>query len=336
MRFIDSSVEIIEQEFWLLGVYKQIERAARLSYKSEDRITEDSAKKMVDTLVKNGHLACLEHGTIYLKITYDVSAIGSYHYSGIDKYVRNPYSKVIFDDGCDFRTAYITTNARVIFENKWEDDLQYMCEPTEHHAKRICVKFTTSIGITRELLRHRKFSFMNESTRFCNYSKGKFGSELTFVIPEWIYDVQAERASYIDPLTYEYREWLMQEHGETLIKSLICIDRSVSSWLDCLKRIEEDYNYLTTTDEGYQLKAQEARGILPMDTKSEIIMTGFVDDWLHFFALRSYIAATGKPHPDIQKLADELLYEFLDRNYITNEDVEKLEDEKRKQTDKNN
>lgn len=200
MKFIESSVEIIEQEPGVLGVYKQIEKAARLSYKSEDRITKDSAKKMVDTLVNNGHLACLEHGTIYLKITYDVSAIGSYHYSGINKYVRNPYSKVIFDDGCDFRTAYITTNARVIFENKWEDDLQYMCEPTEHHAKRICVKFTTSIGITRELLRHRKFSFMNESTRYCNYTKGKFGSELTFIIPEWIYDVQAETASYKDHL----------------------------------------------------------------------------------------------------------------------------------------
>ena len=71
MRFIDSSVEIIGQESGILGVYKQIERAARLSYKSEDRITENSAKKMVNTLVKNGHLACLEHGTIYLKVPMD-------------------------------------------------------------------------------------------------------------------------------------------------------------------------------------------------------------------------------------------------------------------------
>lgn len=71
MRFIDSSVEIIEQEPGILGVYKQIERAARLSYKSEDRITENSAKKMVDTLVNNKHLACLEHGTIYLKVPMD-------------------------------------------------------------------------------------------------------------------------------------------------------------------------------------------------------------------------------------------------------------------------
>ena len=326
MRFIDSSVEIIGQESGILGVYKQIERVARLSYKSEDRITENSAKKMVNTLVNNKHLACLEHGTIYLIIPDTAQTAADY-----DKYVYNQYSRVVnYND-----SIYITTNARVLVENDWLDDLKYISEPTEHHIKRICAKFITSIGITRELIRHRAFSFMNESTRYCNYSKGKFGSELTFVIPEWIYNVQAEIASYPDPLTHDSREWLMNKHGEDLIKYLCCFNRSVFSWRNCLDRIEEDYNYLITTDEGYQLKAQEARGILPMDTKSEIIMTGFVDNWLHFFALRSYIAATGKPHPDMQKLADELLQEFLNRSYITNEDVEKLEDEKRKQTDKN-
>ena len=328
MRFIDSSVEIIEQEPGILGVYKQIEKAARLSYKSEDRITEDSAKKMVDTLVKNKHLACLEHGTIYLEVP--MNQLGAKINS---KYVSNKYS--ISRNSFDCYTFCITTNARVLVENKWLDDLQYMFNPTEYHKKRISVKFTTSIGITRELIRHRAFSFMNESTRYCNYSKGKFGEELTFVIPQWIYNLQAEEASYPDPCDRSSRAWLMNEHGESLISHLICMDRSASSWWDNLEKAEEDYIYLTTTDEGYKLKPEEARGILPMDTKSEIIMTGFVDDWLHFFALRSYIAATGKPHPDIQKLADELLQEFLDRGYITNEDVKKLEDEKRKQTDKN-
>lgn len=332
MRFIDSSVEIIEQESGLLGIYKQIERAARLSYKSEDRITENSAKKMVDTLVNNKHLACLEHGTIYLKVPMD-----SGDWVGIcGDYDDNPYSKVRYvQHDSNTMIAYITTNARVLIENNWLEDLQYMCEPTEYHAKRISVKFTTSIGITRELIRHRVFSFMNESTRYCNYSKGKFGSELTFIIPQWIYDLQAEEASYPNPCDHSSQAWLMNEHGEDLIKDLICMDRTASSWWDAMTRAEEDYMYFITTDEGYKLKPEEARGILPIDTKSEIIMTGFVDDWLHFFALRSYIAATGKPHPDIQKLADELLQEFLNRGYITNEDVEKLEDEKRKQTDKN-
>lgn len=318
MRFIDSNVEIIEQEPGLLGIYKQIEKAARLSYKSEDKITEVSAKSMVETLIKNKHFACLEHGTIYLRIPLDDNENGIY----FDRYYFNPYS-ILIDEGHDeFDDAlYITTNARVLVENGWLDDLKYMCEPTEYHAKRISVKFTTSIGITRELIRHRAFSFMNESTRFCNYSKGKFGSELTFVIPEWIYDVQSELSRDVRWPTYEKKTDLLELTGQNLIDALSCEDRGVAAWVDCLERIEVDYMYLTQIDEHYLLKAQEARGILPMDTKSEIIMTGFVEDWIHFFRLRSYIAATGKPHPDIQKLADMLMQEFIDNGYCTYEQI---------------
>ena len=216
---------------------------------------------------------------------------------------------------------YITTNARVIFENGWEDDLQYICEPTEFHEKRVTVKFTTSIGIVREILRHRHFSFLNESTRYCNYGKDKFGSELTFIIPQWIYDLQAEEASYPNPCDHSSQAWLMDEHGEDLIKDLICMDRTASSWWDAMTKAEEDYMYFITTDEGYKLKPEEARGILPLDLKSELIVTGFVSDWIHFFRLRSHIAATGKPHPDIQKLADPLMQEFIDRGYCTYEQI---------------
>ena len=314
MRFIDSSVEIIEQEPGILGVYKQIEKAARLSYKSEDRITEDSAKMMVDTLVKNKHLACLEHGTIYLIIPDTAQTAADY-----DKYVYNQYSRVVdYND-----SIYITTNARVLVENGWLDDLQYMFNPTEYHKKRISVKFTTSIGITRELIRHRAFSFMNESTRYCNYSKGKFGSKLTFVIPEWIYNIQAEVASYRNSRG-ESMDWIMSLANDELLTTLSNNDEKVAVYWDCLSEAETTYNFLINNG----LKAQDARSILPLDTKSEIIMTGFIEDWIHFFALRSYIAATGKPHPDVQKLADILLQEFLDRGYISNEDVDRLKHEK--------
>lgn len=316
MRFIDSSVEIIEQEPGILGVYKQIERAARTAYKSEDKITEGSAQRMVEALCKSNHGACLEHGTIYLfKKELDPNFI--------NKYSKNKYSiSVVINDATnkDVLGTYITTNARVIFENGWEDDLQYMCEPTEFHEKRITVKFITSIGICREILRHRRMSFLNESTRYCNYSKGKFNSELTFIIPQWIYNINPN----------------LDMFGEQMLKALSCEDRAVHTWMNLLTQVEDDYRYLTTVDEHYVLKPEEARGILPLDLKSELIVTGFVSDWIHFFRLRSHIAATGKPHPDIQKLADILLQEFLNRGYITNEDVKKLEDEKRKQTDKDN
>jgi len=115
----------------------------------------------------------------------------------------------------------------------------------------------------------------------------------------------------------------MDKKGNDLIDHLICLDRSVSAWWDILLKVQDDYNYLVTTDEGYTLKPQEARGILPLDLKSELVMTGFVSDWIHFFRLRSHIAETGKPHPDIQVLADDLMKEFIDNGYCTYEQINK-------------
>ena len=321
MQFIDSSYEIIEQAPGLMGVYKQIEKAARTAYKSEDKITDDSAPRMVEALCKSNHGACLEHGTIYLfKKEFDSKFI--------NKYSRNKYSisKVIdIATNKDILGTYITTNARVIFENGWQDDLQYMCEPTKYHEKRYTVKFILSAGIGREFTRHRAFSFMQESTRFCNYSKGKFGEELTFVIPRWIYNCRDNWA----PCTRwpdEKMDYLYEESGEELVKTLTTVDRTVSSYCDLLEKIENEYLFDVTEPDGYKLRPEEARGMLPLDIKSELVMTGFESDWVHFFNLRSHVAMTGKPHPDAQFLADGLLQEFIDRGYCTYEDITKTEE----------
>ena len=121
-----------------------------------------------------------------------------------ETYYGNPYCRVsgVRSDGM----LYVTTNARVLIENDVVEDLQYMCDPTEFHEKRYTVKFILSAGIGREFTRHRAFSFMQESSRFCNYSKGKFNNELTYIIPRWIYDIQAEKASYRDYATGESKD----------------------------------------------------------------------------------------------------------------------------------
>lgn len=326
MRLIDPSYEIIEQEPGVLGVYKQIEKAARTAYKSEDKITEGSAEKMVNALCKANHGAALEHGTVYLKFPYltehckGTPEFWSRQRYMSETYYNNPYSRVsgVRSDG----SLYVTTNARVLFENGVEEDLKYLCEPTEFHEKRITVKFTTSIGIVREILRHRHFSFLNESTRYCNYSKGKFNEELTFIIPQWIYNCRDEWA----PCTKwpeEKLDYLYDYSGEKLVHHLTAIDRTVAAYYDILEDIEREYLFDVTEPDGYKLKPEEARGILPLDLKSELIVTGFVSDWIHFFRLRSHIAATGKPHPDIQKLADPLMQEFIDRGYCTYEEIHK-------------
>ena len=162
MKLIKASFLIKEQEKNLEGVYKQIEWAGRHCYKSENKITPDSAKEFVDRMIKSNHVAMLEHGTVYL--THPVENSGSPSYLGIGvKYRENKYSKVNYDT---WGTRYITTNYRVLVENNWLDDLQYLCEPTEYHEKRTTVKFIMDRIGSQSFCRHRVFSFAQESTRY--------------------------------------------------------------------------------------------------------------------------------------------------------------------------
>ena len=146
MKLIESKVEIIEQEPGLEGVYKMAELAGRTAYKSEDRITEGSAKKFVDAMIRSNHGAVLEHGTVYM--TFKWWQIGKKL-----KYLFNPYSKIR-------RFKYVTTNLRVLFEHSWINDLVYFCEPTEHHERRITSKFVCSRGVSHETVRHRAIKLL--------------------------------------------------------------------------------------------------------------------------------------------------------------------------------
>ena len=158
MKLINPSVELITQVPGLEGIYKQVERVGRVCYKSEDKITEDSAKPFVERMVKSQHLAMLEHGTVYLEASCDSEDLIFW------KVANSPYSKVVCNDRANM--LYVTTNLRVIAElNAWEVIDKYICEPTETHAKRICLKFIISIGVSREFNRHRTASIAEQSTR---------------------------------------------------------------------------------------------------------------------------------------------------------------------------
>ncbi len=267
MKLINQSAEIWKQPESEIGIYKQIERAARLCYKSEDKTTEDSYQRFMDMLNIKGHQSPLEHGTVYLDTTnYDVAK----------KYFNNPYSKVhianVLPD--DNNTEYcITTNFRVVKEHSWEDDFKYLCEPTVFHEKRISVHITTSIGISRELNRHRCHSICEESTRYCNYSKDKFGNELTFIIPSWVNTHCPNK--------------LQEGPGANDM-----------AWSNSLE--EAEYNYLLLLKQGW--KPQQARDVLPLATKTELIHTAFESDWEEFFKLRCSPTA----HPMMQKLANQI------------------------------
>lgn len=288
MRLCKPSYEILNQGPGLEGIYEAIERAGRTCYKST-RPEGQTAKDFVDRMIASQHYAMLEHGTVYLRMPASLTP------RAIEKYTLNPYSVVIQRKTSVNRGIgdyYVTTNYRVLIENGWLKDLKYLCEPTEFHEKRVTVRFTTSISIGRELLRHRVFSFANESTRYCNYSKDKFNNEVTFIIPSWAESLQEGKLEY-SPF-------------EITCKEAIFMD-------NCYKA--EKYYFEMLNNEA---TPQEAREVLPLATKSELVMTGFVSDWQHVFELRSSIAATGKPHPDMVALIDPLMQEFTNKKFIYN------------------
>lgn len=287
MKLIKPSFTILHQAPGLEGVYKQIELAGRTCYKSEDKITPDSAKAFVERMINSGHGAMLEHGTVYLGMP--IETIIPIEANGWGKYESNKYSKggVVCSINGEKRVA-ITTNLRVLVENGWLDDLQYICEPTKYHEKRITVRFICDRGVSHEFVKHRVFSFAQESTRYCNYSKDKFGNELTFIQP--CYLNEAELAQY-GPY------------------HLVSRNKSPESIFICsLNNAEKDY--LTLIESGW--KAQEARAVLPNALKTELVMTGFATDWPHFFELR----CASNAHPQARELAIPLYDEFLNQKLI--------------------
>ena len=144
-----------------------------------------------------------------------------------------------------------------------------------------------------EFVRHRVMSFAQESTRYCNYSKDKFNNCVTYILPNWCTKVNIE--------DYEKNPKLIYNANGTLTDNEI-------SFLCGLYDNEE--RYLELLENGW--KPQEARAVLPNSLKTELVMTGFVSDWEHFFKLRD----AGSAHPQARELAHPLHMEFLRRNYL--------------------
>lgn len=191
-------------------------------------------------------------------------------YGTIINFQLNKYSKTV-DDG---NFLYVTTNYRVICENGYEDALKYQCAYEKgHHVMRLTVQLTTNLQVLGEFTRHRVFSYCVESTRYCAYSKDKFDNNVNFIRPNF--------GIYLkDPS-------LMRE------------------WEKDMERAE--YAYLKLAKLG--ANAQECAQVLPKATKCEMIVSGFVDDWRHFFDLR-YREVTGKAHPQMKQLATMIHDEF--------------------------
>lgn len=139
----------------------------------------------------------------------------------------------------------------------------------EHYS--FTVKFICDRGVSHELVRHRIASFAQESSRYCCYAKDKFGKELTFINP-----------CFWEPNSDNYARWFHEMN-------------------------EAEKTYLAMIESG--ATPEQARDILPMSIKTEIVMTANLREWRHFFKLRAE-GVTGKPHPQMLEITIPFLKEL--------------------------
>ena len=294
MKLIKQSFEFINQtDFSLVGIKKHIEKCARVSYKSEDKITDTSYEKFVNMLESRGHDRPLEFGTVHLKIES----------SKFQGFMQALYSEGIFNNiwiksNYNEGVMYITTNYRYYsnIAKRLPNIKEYFTEEdNEYYPKRYTVHMILDRGVMDEFRTHVGLSHLAESTRYCNYAKDKFGNEITFIIPNWIklkYDyVSTDNVGnneiYVDGVE---QDWYNEE-DETTKEFLYSVQDAESTYIKLLEK---------------GCTPQQAREVLPLAVKSELISCGFEDAWSNFFKRRDAKDA----HPMAQEIAKPMHEKF--------------------------
>lgn len=223
-------MKIIKQFYDMLepicgvDILKKIERSGRTCYKSEDKITSDSARKFVKKILDSGHHSVIEH-----------------------------------------------------------------CSAT--------IRFITDRGVTHELVRHRLVSYSQESTRYCNYSKDKFGAEITVILPVWFYEIYG----------------VVQNHDPMILDEDLPMFNQYVAWRDACALAESKYFKLLELGQS----PQQARSVLPNSLKTEIVTTANLREWRHILKLRT----SEKAHPQIVDLMKPLLQRFKEEIPILFDDI---------------
>ena len=304
MKLIKQSFEFINQtDFSLVGIKKHIERCARVSYKSEDKITDTSYEKFVNMLESRGHDRPLEFGTVHLKmILPDFQGfMNSLLTIGVlnDIWIKSAYVGDI---------VYITTNYRYYLDiTKCLPNVKeyFTEEDNEYYPKRYTVHMILDRGVMDEFRTHVGLSHLAESTRYCNYSKDKFNNEVTFIKPCWLDMHDTDEGRDVT------RNWNFDIlDGCSIIAEESEFDDARDAFLTSLNVAE--HCYLELLQKGWT--PQQARSVLPLGIKSELISCGFEDAWKNFFYRRD----ANDAHPMAREIAKPMHKEFIERGFIDN------------------
>ena len=311
IKFVNPSVEVWKQDGYSLdAIWKHIARCARVCYQSTPKNNgETDYGFLVRTLFRGKdvgnqpynikdiikcHLSVCEHGTVHLKYPLFMARAAAQ----ATRFIHNQYSRTREHEGY----IYVTTNMRVLIEHNWMDELEFIDNTPNcpYYIPRTTICFITDIGASRELNRHRVNSISEESTRYCAYDKGKFGNGITVAKLPWIPE------AYPNDEGHDYNEGFFNDNeifDNNTIEEQYTDNWNAVDWFFYGLQIC-DLVYRKTRELGWT--AQQAREILPLNTKTQVVHTAFVDDWEHWINLRAN-QVSGKVHPMITELAKQLV-----------------------------
>ena len=291
MKLIRQDFNIVNQKgFSIKDIKKHIEYCARISYKSQDRITDDSYEKFVNMLEKRDHTRPLEFGTVHLQMY-----ISDFHKLRDTLCINNMWNDQWIKYHYVGKLTYVTTNYRYylaiikIFPSAEND---FDPQDDELYPKRYTVHFITSRGIMDEFRTHVGLSHLAESTRYCNYSKDKFDNQITFIQPSWI--ILDKEIAPINELCLLSGQYDRENPNLRYLASLV----------------EANYTYILLLNKGWT--PQQAREVLPLSIKSELISCGFEDAWSNFF----YRRCAKDAHPMAREIATKVRDKFKELNYV--------------------
>lgn len=294
MKVIDSQVETVVQGPGIVGMLKHIELIGRVSHKSEDKIGERTYVKFIEMLRESGHWACFDMGTVYLKVPL-------FRFGLIHKLLsKSPWTRWT-RSGWYY---YITTTYRVILQLGLEREMEkYWSEPGPKHYYRATAKFTCSRFIANQIVRHASLRPLQESMRYINYGREKFGN-IIYILPQWAYK--------------NGKKLGLSSKGEELWQELLDKGDSVALGRNAMWEKAES-EYMSEISQG--LRPEDARGALPLDTKTDIYLCGYLYDWYRpdlmgpeksgFFPLRSATSTQS----DLRVLSIELESQFKKLGY---------------------
>ena len=302
MKLIKQSFEFINQtDFSLVGIKKHIERCARVSYKSEDKITDTSYEKFVNMLESRGHDRPLEFGTVHLEIDMGPRDII------IDTLTnRGMLNQLWWKETYKNGKVYVTTNYRYYLAIKkvYPNIDEYLTEEdNKYYPKRYTAHMILDRGVMDEFRTHVGLSHLAESTRYCNYSKDKFGNELTFIKPCWL-NVPEGKYNHCIMVSKDSPDIRVECVGSDEIGKYYNIEEDEGLFLNGLVQLELTYLHLINNR---KWTPQQARSVLPLGVKSELISCGFEDAWENFFKRRDAYDA----HPMAQEIAKSMHEEFF-------------------------